>query len=125
MKFEKFFGTSYFSEHLQWLLLTVSDFQPAILIKKRFWQRYFSLNFAKFLRTSLDRTPLNDCFLSSEVVVRCSVKKIFLKILQNSQEKNMCRSLFFNKIADLRPATLLKRDSWHMSFAKFVRTPFL
>ena len=38
----------YFTEYLQWLLLTVSDFQPTTLLKKRFPQNCFSLNFAKF-----------------------------------------------------------------------------
>ena len=57
----------------------------------------------------------------------------------------MCTSLFFNKVAVLRPETLLKRDSgtdvflrsatllkkrlWHrgfpVNFAKFLRTPFV
>ena len=36
---------------------------------------------------------------------------------------------FFNKIADLRPATLLKKRHWHrcfpVNYAKFLRTPFL
>ena len=41
------------------------------------------------------------------VVWRCSVKKVFLEISQNSQ-KNTCASLFFNKVAG-RPATLLKK----------------
>ena len=40
----------------------------------------------------------------------------------------MLESLF-NKVADLRPATLLKKRLWHKSFpvnfAKFLRTPFL
>ena len=36
-------------------------------------------------------------------------KKVVLQILQNSQ-KNICRSLFFNKVTGLRPATYLKRD---------------
>ena len=35
----------------------------------------------------------------------------------------------FNKVAALRPATLLKRRLWHrcfpVNFAKFLRTPFL
>ena len=34
------------------------------------------------------------------VVWRCSAKKVFLKISQNSQE-NTCASLFFNKVAGL------------------------
>ena len=40
----------------------------------------------------------------------------------------MCWSLFFNKVVDLRSATLLKRDSntsvFLWIFAKFLRTPF-
>ena len=39
------------------------------------------------------------------VVRRCSVKKVFLKISQNSLEKHVCQSLFFNKVAGLRPTT--------------------
>ena len=39
------------------------------------------------------------------------------------------QSPFFNKIAGLRPATLLKKRLWHkcfpVNFAKFLRTPFL
>ena len=56
-------------------------------------------------------------------------KKVFLEISQNSQEKHLCQSLFFNKVADLGPATLLKMRLWHRCFpvnlAKFLRTPFL
>ena len=37
---------------------------------------------------------------SEAVVQRCSVKTVFLEILQNSQE-NTRASLFFNKVADL------------------------
>ena len=37
------------------------------------------------------------------VVHRCSVKKVFLKILQNSQENECARVSFFNKVAGLRP----------------------
>ena len=52
-------------------------------------------------------------------------EKIFLEISQNSQE-NTCASLFFNKVAGLRPATLLKNTLWHrcfpVNFAKFPRT---
>ena len=42
--------------------------------------------------------------------------------------KHLCQSLFFNKVAGLRPATLLKKRLWHrcfpVNFAKFLRTPF-
>ena len=53
---------------------------------------------------------------SEAVVQRCSVKKVFLEISQNSQE-NACakvlflimQSLFFNKVAGLRLTTLLQK----------------
>ena len=42
---------------------------------------------------------------------------------------HLCQSLFFNKVAGLRPATLLKKRLWHrcfpVNFAKFLITPFL
>ena len=41
--------------------------------------------------------------------------------------KHLRQSLFFNKIAGLRPATLLKKRLWHrcfpVNFVKFLRTP--
>ena len=43
--------------------------------------------------------------------------------------KHLCQSLFFNKVAGLRPATLLKKKLWHscfpLNFTKFLRAPFL
>ena len=65
---------------------------------------------------------------SKSVVRRCSVKKIFLKTSQNSQENTCARVSFFNKVAAFRTATLLKKRLWHkcfpVNFAKFLRTPF-
>ena len=59
---------------------------------------------------------------------RCSIKKVFSEISQNSQE-NICASVFFNKVAGLRRATLLQKRLWHrcfpVNFMKFLRTPFL
>ena len=53
-------------------------------------------------------------------------------ILRNSRKftgTHLCQSLFFNKDADLRFATLLKKRLWHswfpVNFAKFLRTPIL
>ena len=40
---------------------------------------------------------------------RCSVNKLFLKILQNSQKNTFVRVSFFNEVSGLRPATLLKK----------------
>ena len=54
---------------------------------------------------------------------RCSYK--FRKI----NRKHLCQSLFLNKVAGLRPATILKKKLWHRCFpvnlAKFLGTPFL
>ena len=63
---------------------------------------------------------------TSRLEVFC--KKVFLKILQLSQENTLCQGLFLNKDAGLSPATLLKKRLWHRSFpvkfAKFLRTTF-
>ena len=62
---------------------------------------------------------------------RCSVKKVFLEIWQNSQ-KSTCGKVYFSiklQALGLRPATLLKKRLWRrcfpVNFAKFRRTPFL
>ena len=43
--------------------------------------------------------------------------------------KHLCKSLFFNKVTGLRPATSLKKRLWHrcfsVNFAEFLRTPFI
>ena len=71
--------------------------------------------------------PLNTGY-SEAVIPRCSVKKLFLKISQNSQKKPAPEFLF-NKAAAHRLASLLKSKPWHrcfpVSFTKFLRTPFL
>ena len=56
-------------------------------------------------------------------------KKVVLENFTKFAGKHLCLSLFFNKVADLRPATLLKKRLWHsyfpVNFVKFLRTPFL
>ena len=47
------------------------------------------------------------------VILRCSVKKVFLEISQNLQEKTCARVSFLG----LRPATLLKQRLWHRCFS--------
>ena len=53
------------------------------------------------------------------------MKNVFLNISQ----KHLCQSFFFNKVAGLRSATLLKKRLWHrcfpVNFAKFLGRPFL
>ena len=60
---------------------------------------------------------------SEAVVRRCSIKKVFLEISQNSQEntcagKHLCQRLFFIKKS-------LWRRCFPVNFTKFLRTPFL
>ena len=64
---------------------------------------------------------------SSRSEVFC--EKDFLTNFTKFTGKDLCQGLFFNKVAGLRPATLLKKRLWHRcfpaNFAKFTRTPFL
>ena len=59
-----------------------------------------------------------------EVFCKKSVLRNFTKFMG----KHLCQSLFFNKVAGLRHATLLKKGRWHrcfpVNFVKFLRTPF-
>ena len=78
------------------------------------------------------RTPLEFSFYryvlkkshTEKVVRRCSIKKVFLKISQISQE-NTCIKKENKKH---RKTTLLKKSLWHrcfpLNFAKFLRIPF-
>ena len=60
---------------------------------------------------------------------RCSVRKGVLRNLAKFTGKDLCQSLFFNKVSGLRPATLLKKRLWHryfpVNFVKFLRISFL
>ena len=60
---------------------------------------------------------------------RCSVKKGVLRNFAKFTGKHLCQSLYFNKVAGLRPATLLKKGLLHrcfsLDFAEFLRIPFL
>ena len=55
-------------------------------------------------------------------------KKGVLKNFAEFTGKQLCQSLFFNKVAGLRCATLLKKKLWYrcfpVNFAKFFRTSF-
>ena len=81
---------------------------------------YHHLQFMTAL-SKINNFPLLKKLLTEAVAKRCSVKKVFLEIFQNSQQ-NTCAT-------GLRPATLLKKTLWHrcfpVNFVKFLRTPFL
>ena len=56
--------------------------------------------------------------LKSEAVVRrCSVKKVFLEISQNSKENTCARVSFLIKFASHRSATLLKKETLTQVFS--------
>ena len=61
------------------------------------------------------------------VAQRCSVKKVFSEVWQNSQ-KNTCARVSFLIKMQAPPVALLKNRLWHrcfpVSFVKFLRTPF-
>ena len=62
------------------------------------------------------------------VVRRCSVKKVFIEMSENSQENTCARVSFLIKLP-ARLETLLKKRLWQsrfpVNFEKFLRTPFL
>ena len=82
---------------------------------------------------------LSNCYglmnaIVPNLIYRSSRPEMFCKkgVLRNFAKftgKHLCQSLFFNKVAGLRPATLLKKRLWHrcfpVKFAKFLRTLFL
>ena len=59
---------------------------------------------------------------------RCSVKKVFLKISQYSQENTVLEFLF-NKVAGLQGCNFIEKKFHHrcfqVRFAKFLKTPIL
>ena len=55
---------------------------------------------------------------------RCSVRKVFLEISQNSHEKNLCQSLFFNKVAGKETlAQVFFCEIWETKKTFSYRTP--
>ena len=60
---------------------------------------------------------------------RCSIKQTALENFAIFTGKHLCRSLFFVKVASLRPETLFKKRLQHRCFLvnikKFLRAPIL
>ena len=60
---------------------------------------------------------------------RCCVKRGVFRNFAKFTGKHLCQSLFFNKVAGLRSANLLKQRLWHRcfpaNFAKCLRKSFL
>ena len=57
---------------------------------------------------------------------RCSVKESIVNNFAKFTSNHLCQSLFYNKVARLRPATFLNKKLWYrcfpLNFAIFLRT---
>ena len=86
----------------------------------RFW-----LN--RFLQICMSLVSLVMKFRSTHR--RCSIREGVLRNFVKFTGKHLCQSLFFNNIVGPRAASVLKKRLWHrwfpVSFAKFLKTPFL
>ena len=105
---------------------------------KYLFKNFVSVRITQALRISSHRlaftaltptyVPDFSLFFCAQAVTR-GVRKDVLRNFAKFTGKQLCQSLFFNKVPGLRPATLLKKRRWHMcfpvNFAKFLRTPFL
>ena len=72
-----------------------------------------------FLYFDIDLPPQNSNLMFFEFRSshrRCSVKNGVLRNFEKFTGKHLCQGLFFNKVAALRPATLLKKSLWHRCF---------
>ena len=91
---------------------------------------YFIFRNFGIIHINVILTPCLWClgYISEAVGWRYSVKKGVLRNFAKLAGKHLCQRLFFNKVADLRPATLFKKRHWHrcftMNFTKFLRIPF-
>ena len=86
-------------------------------------------NLLQLVSKVLFRVLLRNISNSRSSHSRCSIKKGVLGNVVKFTGKHLWQSLFFNKVAGPRPATLLKKRLCHrcfpVSFMKFLRTPFL
>ena len=117
MNIAKFLKTPFLKKHLWWPLLTfilekylnTEDISCDILIS------YCCFSYI-ILLTGRSSRP--------EVLCRKGVLRNFAKFTG----KHLCQNLFFNKIAGLRHANLLKKRLWHRcfpeNFVKILRKPF-
>ena len=65
------------------------------------------------------------CPLNAETATwRCSVKKLFLKILKNSQRNTKFQGVFFDILTSFQPANLLKSRVQRMYFPINLRSVY-
>ena len=126
------------------ILLSKTQFFPVSIVKSLFiidsiivhvmdvkliGLQLLAKHFPSFLYKDFIAVGMIQCirYKNSRPGVFC--KKDVLRNFAKFTGKHLCQSLFFNKVACLRPATLLKKRLWHRyfyaNFVKFLRTPFL
>ena len=96
-----------------------------IFVERRCCVMTFKVGY-NFLQDTLSRTML---IISRSSHWRCAIKKGVVKNFAKFTGKHQCQSVFFSKVWDLRPITILKEGPWHrlfsLNFAKCFRTLFL
>ena len=117
VKFANMLRTSCCTDLLQWLLLTVSGFQPVSLLKERLSQIRFSVNFEKLLTAYFDKTPRDDC--------SC----IYLWVLKSFSQQLVYRApmgncLFHVQVAKFQPPDIVYNYFISAFRAFHTRRPF-
>ena len=102
-------------------------FLPKVSPKTWNHQSVFFLHGRFLCLTAFQTSGLSYVMPIGSVVRRCSSSKVFIKISQISH-KNMCWSLFLNKVARLRACSFIKKRFQYrcfpVKFAKFLITRF-
>ena len=92
-----------------------------------FWCLYYQLGKSHTYKLMFDKLTSNLTLHEINNIYRSSHQRCFVK--KGVTGKHLYQSLFFNKVAGLRPLTLLKKRLWYrcfsVNFAKFLRTPIL
>ena len=94
---------------LVWVcLITIISSNPGFFLNSNKTRKWFQ--FSKLVKIRLFKFSCNDSYRSSlpEVFCKDGVIRNFVKFAG----KHLCQSFFFNKVAGLRPATLLKNILW-------------
>ena len=118
--FAKFTG-----KHLYQSLFFNKVLRPATLLKKRLWHRYFSVNFAKLLRTP--RTPLvaasRDTGKRQQQPLKVFCKKGVPKNFTSFTGKHLCSNLVLIRLRlQKRDSNRFQRRCFPVKFAKFLKT---
>ena len=113
-------------EFFSQMLKVFSNFRYSKIFQLTLW---FSRDISSYYKVWMCHIYLYRFKRVEPVIRRCSVKKVFLDISQKFIGKRLYQSLFFNKVAGLKPTALLIKSLWHrcfpVNFAKFLRAAFL